>query len=454
MELSVQVEKTSNIGRKLTIRVPAKVVASRFQKGLVEVQKTAKLKGFRPGHAPMNVIKQFYGEDVKHRLYHSLIDESLQTAIREQKIMAVGRPVIEDSPESKTGAGEHDHAVSEDRDLVYTATVEVMPEIEVKGYTGISLTKQKSEITDADVEKVVQNLRDSQADVVPVSGGLVGADGKPSSRPVQKGDFVDMTFSGGVVTASGIEEKPGMKGTRLVEIGSSTLVEGFEENLVGMRAGETKTFRVTFPKDFYDAETAGEEAEFTATVNELKEKKLPALDDEFAKQMGYEGLADLRTKAREHLVKERGDEVDRKLRGDLIEAIISKNEFEMPAALVESQTRALAQDWAEDLKRQGFDEQTIQQAIVSELANLKKRAESQVRASLLLESVAKKENIEVKAEHIDAEMDKIAASMKVEPEKLKDFYAKNPGRKEDLSFRLRQEMTLKFLLDKAKIKSS
>jgi trigger factor len=142
MELQVTVEKPSSILRKLTIKVPASVVATRFNRGLAEVQKDAKLKGFRPGQAPMAIIKQYYGADVRHRVYHNLIDESFQKAVQENKLMAVGRPTIE-SPDHKHGEGDHDHAINEDKDFTFTATVEILPEIEVKGYTGLALTQEK-----------------------------------------------------------------------------------------------------------------------------------------------------------------------------------------------------------------------------------------------------------------------------------------------------------------------
>ncbi|MFL5812508.1 MAG: trigger factor [Bdellovibrionia bacterium] len=453
MELNVQVEKPSSILRKLTIKVPATVVDNRFQKGLVEVQRTAKLKGFRPGQAPISMIKQFYGEDVRHRLFHSLADEAFREAVVKEKITAVGRPQIE-APEHQHGKEEHDHGVSEGKDFTFTATVEVLPEIEVKNYTGVALTKEKTEVTDEQVEGVIKNILDSQAELVPVSGGLVGADGKPSGRPVQKGDHVDMNFDGGIVTETGLDSRPGMKGSRMIEVGSDQLIPGFEDNLVGMRAGETKTFRVPFPADYFEKDLAGKESEFTVTINEVKEKKLPALDDEMAKTMGYENVADLRTKAKEHLTQERNGQVDGKLRSDLITAILEKNTFDVPQALIDSQTRALAQDWAQELKRQGVNDQVIQQAIMSELEGLRKRAESQVRASLVLEAIAKKEAIEIKDEDLATEFANMSKQMNVDEQKIRDFYANDPGRKEDLSFRLRQERTIKFLLDKAKIKSS
>lgn len=450
MELQVQVEKPSNIVRKLTVKVPSKVVDSHIQKGLAQVQRTASLKGFRKGHAPLSVIKQFYGEDVRHEVYHNLIDESLQEAVREQQLMTVGRPTIE-AAEHKTGAGEHDHTIQEGQDLVYTATVEVIPELEVKSYTGLALTREKVEVGAADVEKVVEGLRDSHAELVPVAAD---AEGKSPARTAKKGDFVDLTFNGGLVTESGIEEKEGMKGNRVLEIGSNTLIPGFEDQIVGLKAGETKTFRIQFPAEYHDKDIQGKEAEFTITVQELKEKKLPVLDDEFSKQMGYESLADLKKKAEEHLTREKTNEAESKLRGELVKKLIEKHEFEVPKALIDAQVRSLVQEWAEHLKQQGASEQIIQQTVIQELENLKKRADSQVRASLLLEAIAKKEDLSVKDEEIDAEMSKNAASMRVDVEKLREFYAKNPGRKEDLVFRLRQDKTLEFLVAKAKIKSS
>ena len=452
MELSVEVEKTSSILRKMKIKVPAKIVRNYFDKGLVAVQKTAKLKGFRPGQAPISIIKQYYGEDVRHKVLHSLIDESFEEAVKEQELKTVGSPNIS-TPQHKTGEGAHDHTLKEDEDLNFEATFEVMPEVKVSGYTGISVSQEKVDVTDEQVEKVVENLHQSQAQLVPAEGGLALADGTPSSRPIQNGDFVDTKITGGIVAGDHVQPREDMKGSKLIEMGTNGWIPGFEDNMIGMRQGETKTFRLTLPKEFSPEELAEKEAEFTVSVNEVKEKKLPTLDDEFAKQLGYESMADVRVKAREFLVREKTEESDRKVRSDLLGKIIEKNPFDVPATLIEGQTRALAQDWAQELKKQGFQDAMIQETISQEVDNLRKRAESQVRASLLLESVAKEENISVKPEELEVEIDRLSVVMKVEKPKLEEYYAKNPGRKGDLEFRLRQERTIKFLLDKAKIKS-
>ena len=438
-----KVEKKSNILRQLKVRVPAAVVSSRLERGLREVQKTAKLKGFRPGHVPMPVVKQFYGEDVRHQVFHDLIDESFQEAVRGEKLRAVGRPQIE-TPEHKTGAGEHDHAIEEGKDLSYLATVEVMPDIEVKGYTGIALTRESTKVEKDDVKKIVDNFLNAQAQLIPTA----------DSHKARKGDSVEIKFEGGIVVDGKVEARAGMSGSRMLEIGSDSLIPGFEDELVGMQKGDTKTFKIDFPNDFYEKDLAGKPASFTVDLLETKEKKLPELNDEFAKQMGYESLSDLNQKIEEHVGNEKKAESDRKLRSDLLQALIDKNTFEVPAALVQAQARALANDVAQNLKRQGADDKAVQEILMSEMANISKKAEGQVKASLLVEAVAKAEKFEVTSEDLDAEISKMATSMKVEEPKVKEFYLNNPSRRDDLEYRIREERTLGWLLEKAKIKDA
>ncbi len=453
MNISVSVEKASNISRKLTIKVPANVVADRFEKGLREVAKTAKIKGFRPGMVPLPMVKKFYGDDVRHNVFHKLVDESYSEALKQEKIQAVGQPQI-DTAESKAAKKDHagheghdhdDHAghiLDENKDLTFTATVDVLPEIEVKGYTGLAVSKGDEKVTDADLEKTINDIIASQASLNPTEADYTA----------KKGDYVDLEFKGGLVTDKGLDERPGMSGQRMIEIGSDQLIEGFETNLIGMKKGETKTFKVPFPKDYFEKEMAGKMSEFTCTIHEVKQKVLPTLDDELAKQTGYESVADLKSKAREHLETEKKGEVDRKLRSDLLASLIEKNKFDVPTSLVQAQTRALAQDVASNLKNQGFNDQMIQEALMGEMPNLKTRAENQVRASLLLEAIAKKEKLEVESKDIDAEIVNMAKNMKVEEAKVRDFYHANPRRRDDLEFRLREEKTMKYLMGSAKIK--
>ncbi len=443
-QLSVEIEKPSSILRKMTVKVPAQLVKKHFDRGLVAVQKTANLKGFRPGHAPIGMIKQHYGEDVRHRVFHNLIDESFEKAVQENQFRTVGKPQI-DTPDHKTGEGSHDHTLHEEKDLTFIATFEVMPEFEAKNYTGIALTQDSVEVTAEDVQKVVDSLHQSQGQLVPL--------GTDSQRPAQKLDFADVKMSGGMVTESGIQSREDLTGNRLIELGSGEWLPGFGENLIGMSCGETKTFRMTFPQEESLGDLSGKEAEFCVTLNELKLKNLPVLDDELAKQMGFDSLEKLRTQAQVHLLKQKKEESEQKLKSALLSQLIDNNPFEVPTVLVEAQARGLAQDLVQEFKKQGYDDAVIQNAITQDLNQLFKRAEAQVRSSLVLESVAKIETISITPEDIEAEMNRVAESMEIERSTLDEFYAKKPGKKGELEFRLRQERTLKFVLDNAKVKS-
>jgi trigger factor len=448
MDITVSVEKASPISRKLTIKVPANIVADRFDKSLREVAKTAKIKGFRPGMVPLPMVKKFYGDDVRHHVFHKLVDESYSEALRKEKIQAVGQPQIDTETSKKDAKTAHDHddhtghVLDENKELTFFATVEVIPEIELKGYTGLSLTRGNDAVTDEDLQKSIDNMLNSQASLNPAEDGA----------KAKKGDYVDLEFKGGIVTENGLDEKPGMSGQRLIEIGSDQLIEGFEEKLIGMKKGETQTFKIPFPKDYFEKDLAGKESEFTCTVHEIKLKQLPALDDELAKTVGFDSLADLKTKAKEQLVNEKKSEVERKFRSDILTQLIDTNKFDVPESLVQAQARTLAQDVASNLKNQGFNDQMIQEALMSEMANLKSRAENQVRASLILEAIAKKEKIEISSKEIDEELTNMAKNMKVEEAKVRDFYHANPRRRDDLEFRLREEATMKLVIAKAKVK--
>lgn len=319
----------------------------------------------------------------------------------------------------------------------------MLPEFEVKNYKGVALKRDPVEVTAEDESKIIQSLRESQAQLAPRTA---------EGATAQSGDYVDLEFQGGLVTPSGVTPHEGMKGTRPVEIGSGSLIPGFEDQLIGLKRDESKTFRITFPQDFPDAELASKEAEFTVKIQEIKEKKLPELNDELAKQLQYANLEEMRQKAKEYLLRQKTQDADQSLRSALLTQLIEKHKFDVPVALIEGQTRALAQDIAQQMKEQGFDEAAIQNELIRDLERLRQKAETQVRSSLILESISQKEAIEVTPEELGNEIQVVARGMKVEPQKLEAFYQQNPGKKEDFVFRMRQEKTVKFLLDQAKIK--
>lgn len=448
-QLSVEVENAGAILRTMKVKIPAGIVKNRFDRELAQVQKTAKIKGFRPGHVPATVVKQQFGEDIRHQLLHHLIDESFYEATREKKLRVVGRPKI-DTGTHHHGPGDHDHSVHEDQDFGYTATFEVLPEFQVQGYKGLKVAREKVEVTDEDVSKVVGSIHQSQGQLVPVDGGLVMADGSSLSRPSQAGDFLDIQFKGGLVSDGVVQLKEEMSGQRVLEIGSNTFIPGFEDQLIGMRRAEVKTFRIHFPADYGQADFAGKEAEFTVTLNEIKKKNLPALDDEFAKQLGYDSLDHMKTMAKDYLVKERTSDEMNQAKTKLVSQLIEKHPFDVPAALVEGQVRNLAQEIALEFRKQGYKDEEIEPMLQKDLPALKAKAESQVRASLILEAVAEKESIAVGEAELNKEIEALAQASAGSLDRVLEYFEKNPGEKRELEFRLRQEKTVQFLLENAK----
>ncbi len=442
METQIKLENVSAIQKKFIVTIPADKVTKTVEKKFIEVQKTAKIKGFRPGHVPLNLVKQYYGEDVKSKALNALINETYTEALKKHPLRIVGDPQIEGMPHEHAGeAGEHTHLhLHEGEALTYSAVVEIVPEIDPKDYKGLSLEKPTAEVTDKDIDGVRTNLLGRKAEVMPVD------------RASKMGDFLDFKYEGKIKTENGMEAAPNLSGDRYAELGSGQLLPDFEANLTGLKAGGNHTFKMSYPADYNDANLAGKDAEYEVHVREVKEKKLPEFTAELAKEFGYESIADFETKSREMLVKNKAEESDNLLRNNMIEKLIEKNTFEVPQALVYSQMRALADDYSQELKRYGFNEQMIQSAVMSQLQDFKKRAETQVRAGILLDSIAKKEKIEVTPADLEKELQKTAKNFGVDVKVVKDRFDTSPRDKANFEYRVREELTIQMILGSAKIK--
>lgn len=438
MQIQVQVENVSKVQRKLTITVDAKSIEKEFERQLISLQKTARIKGFRPGQVPMSMVQKVYGDDARHRVFHQVVDDSFRRAVTDNKLNVVGRPQI-DLPESHES---HGALVGSGKSLTYTAVVEVLPDVEVKKYSGFSLKKPKADVSDADVEKVLAQFQDGAAQIVPV-------DAKGADRKVKKGDFVDFEFDGALLTKDGPKKHQALTGTRMAEIGGNQLIPGFEDELIGMKPGESKTFKLALPKD--DPELGGQEAEFTVKLNELKKKELPEINDDLAKQFGYADLNDLRTRTRERMVKSREQESQTKLREELFDELIKANPFDLPESVVAAQANNIARDFAGRLKQQGFSDDVVQNALNSEKDDIRKRADGQVRVGLLMDKIAEKEAVKVTPEAIEAEYARMAQSTNMDVAKIKEHYRKNPSNLEDLEYKLREDATIALILSKCKV---
>ena len=293
METQIKLENVSAIQKKFIVTIPAEKVTKTVEKKFIEAQKVAKIKGFRPGKVPINMVKQYYAEDVKQKALQALISETYSEALKQHPLRIVGEPQIEGVPHGHEG-GDHNHQhihIHDGESLSYAATVEVVPEIEPKDYKGLSLEKASSEVTAEDLEKIKKNLLDRKAELTPVD------------RKAKAGDFVEFKYEGKLKTDAGYETQANLSGDRSAEIGASQLLPEFEKNILGLKGGESKTFKMNYPTDYQDTNLAGKEAEYTLDLREVKEKKYPEFNEEYVKDFGYESLADFETKSRQTIEK-------------------------------------------------------------------------------------------------------------------------------------------------------
>lgn len=434
----IKLETVSSIQKKFIIRVPADEITKRVEKKFIEVQKTAKIKGFRPGKVPMNMVKQFYASDVKDRVLQNVVDESYYDALRAHSLRIVGQPVIK--PIQADEHGDHLH-IHDGEDLSFQALVDVIPDVEVKDYKGLSLEKESEEVTDEDFAQVRKSYLERRATLAPVE------------RAAKSGDIIDYKYTGQLKTDSGWEDRADLSGERVIEIGSGQLLPDFEKNLVGLKSGGTTSFEFTYPKDYKESVLAGQTALYNVDVREVKEKNIPEMSEDLAKEMGFEGLEDFNAKIREYLGETKKEETASKLRNDLIEKLIEKNTFEVPNSLVMAQMRSIAEDYSQELRRYGFNDQMIQTALMNELESFKKRAESQVRGGIILDAIAKKENVTAKPEDLEVEMAKAAPSYGISMQEFKQRLDSNPREKSNFEFRVKEELTIQLILAAAKVKT-
>lgn len=425
-----KVETKGPIRRELTISIQPDSIRQYIDDQLESVRKTAKIKGFRAGKVPLSIVKQYYLQDVKSDVYSKVIRDSYIQALEANKLYAVGMPEIE----TKSGA-----SLKEGESLTFTATIEVFPEIEVKDLGKIKATRLSTEVADEEIEKSLSNLRDNHAEVVP-NDGYAG--------PAKTGDFVEVTFTG-TVDGQAMDELKGEN--RQIELGANQFMEEFENALVGMSKGETKTFPVQFPAEFSEPKLAGKTAQFTATVHEFKKKQLPELDDEFAKRFKMETALELRKKVVESLKEDRQRESRDKLREEVLKQLCEAHKFEVPAGLVRSQLEYLMKENMEYLKRQGFTEKMVRDYLAKNADQLTQRAEEQVRTSLVLDQVAKEQDIRVDDKDLDVEYAKISERLNIPTDQVRGLYGNDENALRQLRYRIKEDRTIEYVLSQVKI---
>ncbi len=399
LKQEVVITDVSQCQKDLAIEVAAEEVTKEFEKTYDAYMRYVKVPGFRPGRVPRGVVKQRFSKEIKDEVINHLVPHAMEHAVKDHSLKIISDPRIQEL------------SLEEGEPLKLKVSIEVLPEIEIKQYKGLKATKRVVKVTDEDVERVIENWRENETDLVPVE-----------DRPSQDGDIVSVNLVGKFLDPQEEHEKEDLKADSMeIEIGGKASLPEFTENLRGAKPDDVKEFRVVYPEDFGSKGLAGKTIDFTATVLAIRQRELPEVNDEFAKNIGgYESLQEMRDKIRENLVKNAEQEADDLLRDNLLSQLLDSHEFEVPNVLVHQQAESRLHDFSHRLKQMGMPAEMIQNINWEERFNeAVDSARRHVRLALLVGEIGLVENVRVEEGEIDAEIESMAQSIGLTAEEVK-----------------------------------
>ena len=433
--MSVQVEKLEKNMAKLTVEVPAEEVEKALQAAYMKEKNKISIPGFRKGKVPRAMIEKMYGAAVFYEeAANILIQDNYAAAMEESKEDIVSRPTI-DIVQIESG-----------KPFIFTAEVAVRPEVTLGKYKGVQVTKIDTTVTDEEVEAALEKEQQKNSRTVTVT-----------DRPVANGDTAVIDFEGFV---DGIAFEGGKGENHPLEIGSHSFIDTLEDQLVGHNAGDEVEVNVTFPEKYQAADLAGKPAVFKVKINEIKTKELPELNDEFASEVSeFDTLAEYKEDLRKHLEVEKENEAKRTKEDEAIKKIIDKSTMEIPEAMIETQCENMINEFAQRIAQSGLSMEQYMQFSGMTIDGLKEQvrpeAETRIKSSLVLEQIAKEENIEVSEDEINAEVEKMAAQYGMEADKLKEYLgeAEKESIKRDLSVTKAVDLIMENVKERAKAKT-
>ena len=425
--MNVNVEDISSIKKKVNVEIPGDQVTKEVDSFYNDLGKKAKIKGFRPGKVPRNILERHFKDYVKGEVLQKLIQDTYPTALSEANLHPVSNPAI-DPGEMESG-----------KPFQYSATIEVKPEIKLEGYLELNIEGKKEEVKDEDVEERLKGLQNLHSNLKTIE----------EARPIQNGDFVIVDYE------ARMDGKPLEEGRAIdltIEVGSGRFIPDFEEKLVGLRPEREEEIEVSFPGDYGFKKWAGKTISFHVKIKEIKEKILPSLDDEFAKDLGdYSTLNDLKAKLRENIQKEKELLLERQLKDQMVDQLLQKNIFEVPESLVDEQTKALVSDTKLRLATQGMTIDTLGVSEQKLQEDYRETALKQVKTFLILEKIALQEGVTVTDEEVEDRLREISERAHQKIDAVKRYYEKN-GLIPEVKAGIMNEKTLNFLLEKTNIK--
>ena len=433
--MSVQVEKLEHNMAKLTITVPAETFNKAITQAYKKMKNQISIPGFRKGKVPQAMVEKMYGAGMFYEdAANTLMQQNYPSAVDESGIDIVSRPTV-DVVQIEKG-----------KPFIFTAEVAVKPEVTLGKYMGVTVTKIDTTVTDEEVDAALEQERNNNARTVTVT-----------DRPVAEGDTAVIDFEGFV---DGVAFEGGKGENHPLEIGSHTFIDTFEDQLVGKNAGDEVEVNVTFPEQYQAADLAGKPATFKVKINEIKAKELPELDDEFAQDVSeFDTLAEYKESLKKNLEEKKVNEAKRTKEDEAVQKIIDKSKMDLPEAMIDTQCETMVEEFAQRIAQSGLSMDQYLQFSGLTIDGLKEQvrpeAISRIQGSLVLEQIAKEENIEVTDEDVNAEIEKMAANYGMEADKLKEYMgdAEKDSMKKELAITKAVDLVMANVKERAKAKS-
>ncbi len=427
-DADIIVKSTGHTGLKhfFAITIPAQAVEDHVVEHLKEYGNRAKIPGFRPGKVPMPVLQQKFRPAVMREVIEHMADAGIHKALNDNKLRPALQPKVEIA------------SYEDGKDLEIKVDVEVIPEMTPMDFSTIALERLSTKPADAEIDEAIKNLAESMAKSEPRADGAAA----------QMGDMLSIDFAG---TINGVA-KDGMQGENMrVQLGKRQLIDTFEDQMVGMKIGDEKTIKVTFPENYHAKDLAGQPAEFHVKVNEIGQLSAPAIDDEFAKQFGMADAAELRTKITERLQDEYDQSARLVTKRKLLDILAEKHSFDIPQGMVEAEFNQIWQRLQQEIAQQGKSLEDADKSDDEMKADYRKIAERRVRLGLLMADVAQKQDIQVPEDDM---RNALLNEMRRYPQQSKEvmeYYQKTPGALESLRAPLLEERVVDHILAQAKV---
>lgn len=407
----------------LEISIPVEEVENETGRVINDIQKKARLPGFRPGKAPTNLIRRQFEGSIREQVLNNLLPKRLKEEFEREDLHVVGTPDITDVQ------------FNEGEPLRFKAEFEVVPQLELKDYKGLSVAYHDPDVTDEDVEKRIEEIRIQKADYANVD-----------PRPIEDGDFAVLSLE----SISGVEGEPVKQDEMMLQIGSPETMEGFSENLRGMSPDEEKEFELTYPEDYGETKLAGKTVGFRARVKGIRKRELPDLNEEFAQDLGdYRTLEELRQAIRRSLFAQRQYEAQQEAKNKLVDSVVDAHDFVVPETLIERQIQTRVEQRLRSLAAEGVDPKSIRLDWEKVKASQREQAMREVKASLLLSKIAERESIEPLRDEVDREVERIARQQR-EPVAAVRLRFEKDGTLGRIASNIQVDKTINFLFEHAR----